>query len=247
MTRTSLLSLAALACVLGAGLASAQSLSDIVKDSEGGRMPTRAEWQHRPPAGADASRGAPAPDAASSPAGALPATCTPPGMPALDDLVSVGHETLIAPVEGTDETVAVTAVGLVRRDHLIRYRLGEVPLDFITYFVGGHLAAVDDHPGDPTEPDLVDSGMVSPRGAALSKGTPLCQWERLPRPRRGKDEAWIPASRSRPVSGTRARAEQWRRSGHARGPGSSAAPGGSMPSPARVRGGRPATKGGTRA
>src|SRR5207244_3358980 len=79
---------------------SAQSLSDIVKDSEGGRMPTRAEWQHRPPAGADASRGAPAPDAASSPAGALPATCTPPGMPARDDLVSVGPETSVATASG---------------------------------------------------------------------------------------------------------------------------------------------------
>lgn len=198
MTRTSLLSAAALTCVMGAGLASAQSLSDIVKDSEGGRMPTRAEWQQRPPAGADPSTGAPAPNGVPSTAGAPPATCTPPGMPALDDLISVGHETLIAPVEGTNETVAVTAVGLVRRDHLARYRLGEVPLDFITYFVRGHLAAVDDHPGDPSEPDLVDSGMVSRRGAALAKGTPLCQWERLPRTRRGEDKASTPATRNGP-------------------------------------------------
>ena len=198
MTRTSLLSAAALTCLMGAGQASAQSLSDIVKDSEGGRMPTRVEWHQRPPAGADPSTGAPAPNGVPSTAGAPPATCTPPGMPALDDLISVGHETLIAPVEGTDETVAVTAVGLVRRDHLARYRLGEVPLDFITYFVRGHLAAVDDHPGDPSEPDLVDSGMVSRRGAALAKGTPLCQWERLPRTRRGEDKASTPATRNGP-------------------------------------------------
>jgi len=169
-----------------------------VKDSEGGRMPTRAEWQQRPPAGGDPSTGAPAPNGVPSPAGAPPATCTPPGMPALDDLISVGHETLVAPVEGTDETVVVTAVGLVRRDHLARYRLGQAPLDFITYFVRGHLAAVDDHPGDPSEPDLVDSGMVSRRGAALAKGTPLCQWERLPRARRGEDKASTPASRNGP-------------------------------------------------
>ena len=198
MTRTALLSAAALTCLMGAGLASAQSLSDIVKDSEGGRIPTLAEWQQRPPAGADPSTGAPVPNGVPSSAGAPSATCTPPGMPALDDLVSVGHEALIAPVEGTGETVAVTAVGLVRRDHLARYRLGEVPLDFITYFVRGHLAAVDDHPGDPSEPDLVDSGMVSRQGAALAKGTPLCQWERLPRPRRGEDKASTPASPNGP-------------------------------------------------
>jgi hypothetical protein len=194
MTRTALLSAAALTCVMGAGQVSAQSLSDIVKDSEGGRMPTRAEWQQRPPAGGDPSTRAPAPDGVPSTAGAPPAACTPPGMPALDDLISVGHQTLIAPVEGTEETVAVTAVGLVRRDHLARYRLGEVPLDFITYFVRGHLAAVDDHPGDPSEPDLVDSGMVSRRGAALAQGTPLCQWERLPRARRGEERASTPAA-----------------------------------------------------
>src|SRR5260370_13251 len=71
-------------------------------------------------------------------AGAGRATCAPRGIPVLDDLISVGHEALIAPVEGRKETGAVPAVGLVRRDHLARYRLGEVPLDFITYFVRGH-------------------------------------------------------------------------------------------------------------
>ncbi len=32
-------------------------------------------------------------------------TCVPPGMPALDELVNVSHQTLVAPVEGMDETV----------------------------------------------------------------------------------------------------------------------------------------------
>jgi hypothetical protein len=198
MTRISLLSGAALACVMGARLASAQPLPDIVKDSEGGRMPTRAEWQGRSPVGADPSTGPASPNGPPSPAEGPSAICTPPGMPALDDLVSVGRQTLIAPVEGTDETVAVTAVGLVRKDHLARYRQGEAPLDFITYFVRGHLAAVDDHPGDPSEPDLVDSGMVSRRGAALAKGTPLCRWERLPGAGRGEQKASTPVARTGP-------------------------------------------------
>ncbi len=147
--RTSLLCAVTLAWVIGASLASAQSLRDVVKDSEGG---------------------------------ALTATCVPPGMPAPSELVSVGHQTLIAPIEGTYETVRVDAIGLVRKGHLARYRVGEMLPDFIIYFVRGHLAAVDDHPGDPSEPDLADIGMVSPRGAALAQGTPVCQWVRLPRP-----------------------------------------------------------------
>ena len=167
--RTWLLCAMTLACAMGAGLASAQSLRDIVDDGEVGRLP------------------APAPPAQ--------AACTPPGMPALSELVGVGQRTLIAPVEGADETVTVTAVGLVRKDHLARYRLGETSLDFIIYFVRGHLAAVDDHPGDPTEPDLVDTGMVSRRGAALAQGTPMCQWERLPRTGRGGDRGVMPADR----------------------------------------------------
>lgn len=161
-------------------------------------MPTQAEWQQRA-AGGDARTQAPAPNIEPAPAETVPpavslrstltTTCVPPGMPAPTQLVSVAHQTLIAPVEGTLATVAVTAIGLVMKDHLARYRLGEMPLDFIIYFVRGHLAAVDDHPGDPSEPDLVDTGMVSPRGAALAQGRPMCRWERLSRTRNGDDTA----------------------------------------------------------
>ena len=198
LARTSLLCSVTLACVIGVGPASAQSLRDIVKNSEGGRMPTQAEWQQRA-AGGDARAQAPAPNVVPAPAETVPpavsprstltTTCEPPGMPAPTQLVSVAHQTLIAPVEGTLETVAVTAIGLVTKDHLARYRLGEMPLDFIIYFVRGHVAAVDDHPGDPSEPDLVDTGMVSPRGAALAQGRPMCRWERLSRTRNGDDTA----------------------------------------------------------
>ena len=113
---------------------------------------------------------------------AAPTACVPPGMPALSELVTVGHHVMIAPVAGSDETVMVSAVGLVTKDHLGRYQAGELPLDFIVYYVRGNLAAVDDHPGDPSEPDIVDIGMVSPRGTALAQGTPVCQWVRLSRP-----------------------------------------------------------------
>ena len=194
MKRTSLLYTMALAGLI-ASQASAQSLRDIVKESEGGGIPSRAEFQQRHPA--DTNNGpSPAPQPnlgpvaaepdspAASPgaASATPTMCMPPGMPALSDLVSVGHQVLVAPVEGSDETVMVNAVGLVTRDHLARYHGGEMPLDFIAYYVRGHLAAVDDHPGDPAEPDLVDTGMVSPRGGALAQGAPVCQWVRLQRP-----------------------------------------------------------------
>jgi len=200
MMRTWLISTVTLAYLIGAGPASAQSRPGIVKDNDGDGMPAQTEWQQRA-AGADARAQAPAPNgmpaqaqtgrAAASPA----AGCLPPVIPALSELVSVGQHTLVAPVEGADETVTVTAVGLVRKDHLARYRLGETSLDFIIYFVRGHLAAVDDHPGDPTEPDLVDTGMVSRRGAALAQGTPMCQWERLPRTGRGGDRGVMPADR----------------------------------------------------
>jgi hypothetical protein len=200
MIRASLTATVTLVWVLGAGPATAQSMRDIVTDSEGGRIPGQRAWQQRPVGGA-AQSPAPVP-----PLGPLPAepgrpttpagstTCVPPGMPTLEELVSVGHETLVAPVEGTPEIVAVTAIGLVLRDHLARYRFGETPLDFIIYLVRGHLAAVDDHPGDPSEPDLVDTGMVSPRGAALAQGVPMCQWERLPRTQKGDDRATTPGS-----------------------------------------------------
>ena len=204
MARTSLLCSVTLACVIGVGPASAQSLRDVVKDSEGGRMPTQAEWQQRA-AGSNARTQAPAPNVVPAPAETVPpavsprstltTTCVPPGMPALSDLVSIGHKTLIVPVEGTTETEIVTAIGLVRKDHLVDYRVGERRLDFIIYVLRGHLAAMDDHPGDQSEPDLVDTGMVSPRGAALAHGTPMCQWERLPRTWQGDDRATAPGSR----------------------------------------------------
>ena len=199
--QTSLLCNVTLACLLSAGLASAQSLRDIVKDSERGSIPTQADWQQRG-AGGETPIEAPVPI---RPAETTPSTtpyrparataCVPPGLPAPGELVSVDQQTLVAPVEGTDETVTVHAIGLVRRDHLGRYRLGEMPLDFIIYLVHGHLAAVDDHPGDPSEPDLVDTGMVSPRGTALAQGTPMCQWARLPRTRHGDDRATAPGNR----------------------------------------------------
>lgn len=195
MTRTSVL-LAALVYVIGVGPAAAQSLRDIVKDSEGGRMPSQGEWQERSaPAPAEAPEppaAAPMPPSASGePTKAAPAICVPPGMPPLNDLVAVGFGVMVAPVEGTEQIVAVNAIGLVVKDKLARYRAGEASLDFIVYYVHGQLAAVDDHPGDPSQPDLVDTGMVSPRGTALEHGTPLCQWERLtgtPEPREGKAE-----------------------------------------------------------
>jgi hypothetical protein len=192
MKRTSLLCAMALAGLI-ASQATAQSLRDIVKESEGRGIPTPAEFRQRHPADPD-NGPSPAPNLepvpalpdspAASPgaASAAPTTCMPPGMPALSELVSVGHQILVAPVEGSDGTVMVNAVGLVTRDHLAQYRGGEMALDFIAYYVRGHLAAVDDHPGDPGEPDLVDTGMVSPRGGALAKGTPVCQWVRLQRP-----------------------------------------------------------------
>jgi hypothetical protein len=194
MRRTSLLYTMALAGLI-ASQASAQSLRDIVRGSEGGGIPSQAEFQQRHPADPgngprpepqpNLGSGPVLPDSRSASPGAeiaTPTSCIPPGMPALSELVSVGHQLLVAPVEGSDDTVMVNAVGLVTRDHLAQYHGGEMALDFIAYYVRGHLAAVDDHPGDPGEPDLVDTGMVSPRGGALAQGTPVCQWVRLQRP-----------------------------------------------------------------
>ncbi len=194
MKRTSLLYTVALAYLVGAGPATAQSLGDIVKESEGGRMPSQAEWQQRRPATPENGPALVPPRVELVPAEPLPPTmslestsptptaCMPPGMPALSELVSVGHQILVAPVDGSDETVMVSAIGLITKDHLAQHRGGRLLLDFIAYYVHGHLAAVDDHPDDPSEPDLVDTGMVSPRGAALAQGTPVCQWVRLQRP-----------------------------------------------------------------
>jgi hypothetical protein len=196
--RASLLYTVALVYLI-AGQATAQSLHDIVKDSEGGRMPNRSEWQQRPAADRETD---PAPHVVPVPAQLEPpakpvgasSACLPPGMPNLSDLVSIGQQILIAPIEGSDDTVTVSAVGLITRDHLARYRAGDIPPDFIAYYVHGNLAAVDDHPGDPTEPDFVDTGMVSPRGAALAQGAPVCRWVRLPRP---LDEHGPPTPNSR--------------------------------------------------
>src|SRR5207253_3658981 len=175
--------------------------------------PSPAPQPNLGPVAAEPDSPAASPGAAS----ATPTMCMPPGMPALSDLVSVGHQVLVAPVEGSDETVMVNAVGLVTRDHLSRYHGGEMPLDFIAYYVRGHLAAVDDHPGDPAEPDLVDTGMVSPRGAALAQGRPMCRWERLSRTRNGDDTAndaqpylnrsVTPSSVSQRKRGTRSRVQ----------------------------------------
>jgi hypothetical protein len=194
MRRTSLLYTMALAGLI-VSQASAQSLRDIVKESEGEGIPSQAEFQQHHPADSDNGPSSelqpnlgPVPALPDSPAASTgaasstPTTCMPPGMPNLSELVSVGHQLLVAPVEGSDDTVMVNAVGLVTRDHLAQYRGGEMALDFIAYYVRGHLAAVDDHPGDPGEPDLVDTGMVSLRGGALAQGTPVCQWVRLQRP-----------------------------------------------------------------
>jgi len=132
--------------------------------------------------GAGPATSEPVPPAASpGSTSAAPTACVPPGMPPLSELVTVGRHVMMAPVDGSDETVIVSAIGLATKDHLDRYHGGELPLDFIVYYVRGHLAAVDDHPGDPSEPDMVDIGMVSPSGAALAQGTPVCQWARLSR------------------------------------------------------------------
>jgi hypothetical protein len=194
MKRTSLLYAVALTCLI-AGPAIAQSLRDIVTESEGGRMPSQAEWQQRHPAASEnGPTEAPTPNAepvaaepgppaySPGPTSPGPTACVPPGMPALSELVSVGHQLMVAPVDGSDETVMVNAIGLITREHLAKHRGGELPLDFIVYYVRGHLAAVDDHPGDPSEPDIVDIGMVSPKGTARAQGTPVCQWVRLSRP-----------------------------------------------------------------
>jgi hypothetical protein len=205
--RTPLLCTVPLACLTlltGPTLVSAQSLRDVVQESEGGRMPSSLERQH-PVVGADVPSQERAPDVEPSPAAPEPpasssrptlaAVCVPPGLPAASELVSVDQQVLVAPVEGADEIVAINAIGLVTKDHLDGYRLGHTPLDFIVYFVHGHLAAVDDHPGDPAEPDLVDTGMVSPRGAARAQGRPTCQWARLPRTQEGGNGSGAPGSR----------------------------------------------------
>ena len=186
MKRTSLLCTMALAGLI-ASQASAQSLRDIVKESEGRGIPSPAEFQQRHPADPD-NGPSPAPQPnlepvpalpdspAASPgaANAAPTTCRPPGMPALSELVSVGHQVLVAPVEGSDGTVMVNAVGLVTRDHLAQYRGGEMAPDFIAYYVRGHLAAVDDHPGDPGEPHPLAHGCsLGQRSAADRKSTRL--------------------------------------------------------------------------
>jgi hypothetical protein len=189
MRRFALFCSVALTCLL-TGPVGAQSLRDIVNGSDDGNLPNRTDGQRR--LVTDSERGPtqepptlrPGPAEPRPPggfAGPPPAACAPPGIPALSELVRVGQQILVAPVEGSDEIVVVDAVGLIMREHVARYHGGDVPPDFVAYYVHGQLAAVDDHPGDPAEPDLVDTGMVSPGGAALAGGTPECRWMRLPR------------------------------------------------------------------
>ena len=158
----------ALVGVIGTGQAAAQPVGDRVEEGDAGRH--------------HAANG----DAAS--------VCMPPGMPALEELVTVGGQILFAPVEGGDTTVTVDAVGFVTRNHLAQNPAGELSLDFIAYYVQGRLAAVDDHPGDPTAPDLVDTGMVTAAGAMRAQRSPSCQWERLAPP---ADAAGASTSRTR--------------------------------------------------
>src|SRR5207302_10816590 len=76
----------ALAGVVGAGQPTAQPTGDSIREGGGGR-----------------------PNAAN---GAAAAACLPAGIPALDALVTVGNQALLAPVEGGDTPRTVTAIGL---------------------------------------------------------------------------------------------------------------------------------------
>jgi hypothetical protein len=114
-------------------------------------------------------------------------------MPASDQLVNVGALVLLVPVEGRERAVKVDAVGFIKKDHLVEYLESERSLDLIAYYVGGTLAAVDDHPDDATQP-LVDTGMISAGGEVLAHGTPSCQWVRVTR-RPADSQATTPGTR----------------------------------------------------
>ena len=190
MKRTALVCIVALACFAGASAANAQPLRDPAEDTGSGRVQQPAESQ---PSGGQGT--APNGEQSSGPSsgadGTTPATCTPPGMPAPDQLVNVGALVLFVPVEGRDRAVKVDAVGFIKKDHLVQ---GEGSLDLIAYYVGGTLAAVDDHPDDATQPELVDTGMMSAGGRVLAHGTPSCQWVRVTR-RPGNGPATTPGTR----------------------------------------------------
>ena len=179
MKRTALVCIVALTCFAGASVANAQPLRDPAKDTDGGRVQQPAESQPDRAQGTTPN-GQPSSALSSGADGSTPATCTPPGVPAPDQLVNVGALVLLVPVEGRDRAVKVDAVGFIKKDHLVQ---GEGSLDLVAYYVGGTLAAVDDHPDDATQPALVDTGVMSADGTVLEHGTPSCQWVRVtPRP-----------------------------------------------------------------
>ena len=193
MKRTALVCIVALAGFAGASAANAQPLRYPAGDTEGGRVQQPAESQSGRAQGTDPN-GQQSSALSMGADGTLPTTCTPPGMPASDQLVNVGALVLLVPVEGRDRAVKVDAVGFIKKDHLVEYLESERSLDLIAYYVGGTLAAVDDHPDDATQPELVDTGMMSGRGTVLPHGTPSCQWVRItPRPPGGS--ATIPGTR----------------------------------------------------
>jgi hypothetical protein len=188
MKRTALLCIVALTCFAGASVATAQSSRDIANDVQ------------RPPASCigpaqDTAQNRPQPPAPSSGTNAaMPTTCVPPGMPAPDQLINVGALAVLMPVEGRERAVKVDAVGFITKDHLAGYRDGDASLDFIAYYVEGTLVAVDDHPEDETQSELVDTGMMSASGTIRAHATPSCQWVRLTRK---------PADGSATIPGTR--------------------------------------------
>jgi hypothetical protein len=193
MKRTALLCIVAFTCFAGAGVATAQPSRDTAKDTEDGRVQQPAD-SHTGLAQDTAPKGQQPPAPSSGTNGAMPTRCMPPGMPAPDQLVNVGALALLVPVEGRESAAKVDAVGFITKDHLAEYREGEGSLDLIAYYVEGTLAAVDDHPDDATQPELVDTGMMSGRGTVLPHGTPSCQWVRItPRPPGGS--ATIPGTR----------------------------------------------------
>jgi hypothetical protein len=161
MKRIALLSIVAFTCFASASAVTAQSSRDTAKD-------TAPNGQQPPVLFSDTN-------------GGMPTTCMPPGMPASDQLVNVGALALLVPAEGSESAVKVDAVGFITKDRLAEYREGKGSLEFIAYYIAGSLAAVDDHPDDATQPELVDTGMMSASGMVLAHGTPSCKWVRVTR------------------------------------------------------------------
>jgi len=104
--------------------------------------------------------------------------CWPEALEPLERFVAIQHRTMVARVAGAG-VVEVDATGLIRKELL--GDVDDVALELIVYSIEGHLAEIDDHPGDPSEPDLVDTGMVAPDGMVRSPRAPSCEWVRLPR------------------------------------------------------------------